>query len=31
MAQCAAGNTAVGIPVLERLLTDAKFTLPPRT
>ena len=31
MAQCQAGNTAVGIPVLERILRDAKVTLPPRT
>ncbi len=30
MAQCQAGNTAVGIPVLERILRDAKVTLPPR-
>jgi hypothetical protein len=31
MAQCAAGNTAVGIPVLERILRDARVTLPPRS
>ena len=28
MAKCAAGNTAEGIPVLEKALTDAKITLP---
>ena len=31
LAKCEAGQTAVGIPVLERLLTDAKMTLPPRS
>jgi hypothetical protein len=31
MAQCTAGNYAVGIPVLEKILSDAKVTLPPRT
>jgi hypothetical protein len=30
MAQCAAGNTAGGIPVLEQALRNAKVTLPPR-
>jgi hypothetical protein len=30
MAQCAAGNTAAGIPVLEKFLTDQKVSLPPR-
>jgi hypothetical protein len=29
--QCNKGNTAAGIPVLEKLLKDAKQTLPPRT
>jgi hypothetical protein len=28
--QCNNGNTAAGIPVLEKALTDAKVTLPPR-
>ena len=28
--QCKAGNTAAGIPVLERKLKDAKVDLPPR-
>jgi hypothetical protein len=28
--QCNQGNTAAGIPVLEKVLTDAKVTLPPR-
>jgi len=28
--QCNKGNTAAGIPVLEKALTDAKVTLPPR-
>jgi hypothetical protein len=28
--QCAKGDTAGGIPVLERKLRDAGFTLPPR-
>ena len=30
MANCKAGNTAAGIPVLEKALTDEKVTLPPR-
>lgn len=30
VAQCRAGDTASGIPVLEKVLTDAKFTLPRR-
>ena len=29
--QCKAGNTAAGIPVLERRLRDAKVDLPPRS
>ena len=28
--QCNKGNTAAGIPVLEKALTNAKVTLPPR-
>ena len=28
MAKCAAGDTATGIPVLEKVLADAKVTLP---
>jgi hypothetical protein len=28
--QCNQGNTAAGIPVLEKALTDAKVSLPPR-
>lgn len=28
--QCKAGNTAAGIPVLERKLRDARIDLPPR-
>src|SRR5262245_34878330 len=31
MYQCQAGNTATGIPVLERILTDARIPLPSRT
>jgi hypothetical protein len=31
LAKCEAGQTAVGIPVLEKLLTDAKVTLPKRS
>ena len=31
MAQCKAGNTAAGIPTLEKFLKDNKATLPPRT
>ena len=30
IAQCKAGNTAAGIPVLERKLRDARIDLPPR-
>ncbi|MDP1963377.1 MAG: hypothetical protein Q8K93_14370 [Reyranella sp.] len=30
LAQCRAGNTAEAIPVLERKLLNARFTLPPR-
>jgi hypothetical protein len=30
LAKCEAGNTAVGIPILQKLLTDAKVPLPPR-
>jgi len=30
MNQCNQGNTAAGIPVLEKALTDAKVSLPPR-
>ena len=30
VAQCKAGNTAAGIPVLEKALKDAKVSLPPR-
>ena len=30
MDQCARGNTAAGIPVLEKKLRDARFTLPKR-
>jgi hypothetical protein len=30
MADCQKGNTAAGIPVLEKRLTDARFTLPKR-
>jgi hypothetical protein len=31
MAKCEAGDTAIGIPVLEHVLTNAKVVLPPRT
>jgi hypothetical protein len=31
IAQCKAGNTAEGIPVLERKLQDAKIALPKRS
>lgn len=31
MSQCSAGNTAAGIPTLEKVLTDAKVELPSRT
>jgi hypothetical protein len=30
IAQCKAGNTAAGIPVLEKALKDGKVTLPSR-
>ena len=30
IANCKAGNTAAGIPVLEQVLRDNKFTLPSR-
>ena len=30
IASCKAGNTAAGIPVLEQVLRDNKFTLPSR-
>jgi hypothetical protein len=30
MSQCKAGNTAAGIPVLEKKLRDARIDLPPR-
>jgi hypothetical protein len=30
LAQCRQGNAAAAIPVLERKLTDNRFTLPPR-
>jgi hypothetical protein len=30
IANCNTGNTAAGIPVLERVLRDNKFTLPSR-
>jgi len=30
IAQCQAGNTAAGIPVLEKALVNAGFTLPAR-
>ncbi|MBV8188798.1 MAG: hypothetical protein JOY64_16425 [Alphaproteobacteria bacterium] len=30
VAECHQGNAAASIPVLERLLSDAGFTLPPR-
>ena len=30
MDQCDRGNTAAGIPVLEKKLRDARFTLPKR-
>jgi hypothetical protein len=28
--RCDHGDTAGGIPILERMLLDAEFTLPPR-
>jgi hypothetical protein len=31
MDQCERGNTATGIPVLEKKLRDARFTLPKRS
>jgi hypothetical protein len=31
MSQCKAGNTAAGIPTLEKILKENKVTLPPRT
>ena len=31
MDDCARGNTAAGIPVLEKKLRDARFTLPKRS
>jgi hypothetical protein len=31
MDDCASGNTAAGIPVLEKRLRDARFSLPKRT
>lgn len=31
MAECQKGNTAAGIPVLEKKLRDGRFTLPKRT
>ena len=31
MAKCKAGDTASGIPVLEKALKNAKVPLPPRT
>jgi len=31
LAKCQAGDTKTGIPILEKLLRDAKVTLPPRT
>jgi hypothetical protein len=30
MSQCSAGNTAAGIPALEKVLTDNKVKLPAR-
>ena len=30
MSQCSKGNTAAGIPVLEKVLRDAKISLPAR-
>ena len=30
MSNCKSGNTAAGIPVLEKALQDQKVTLPPR-
>ena len=31
IAKCDAGDYASGIPVLEKMLTDARIPLPPRT
>ena len=31
IGQCEKGDTAAGIPVLEKKLTDARFTLPKRS
>ena len=31
MAKCKAGDTATGIPVLEKFLKEGQVTLPPRT
>jgi hypothetical protein len=31
VVRCDAGDSASGIPVLEKLLTDARILLPPRT
>jgi len=31
MTECEKGNTAAGIPVLEKKLRDGRFTLPKRT
>jgi hypothetical protein len=31
IAKCQAGDTASGIPMLEKALKDAKYDLPPRT
>ncbi len=31
VVKCDAGDYASGIPVLEKLLTDARIPLPPRT
>jgi hypothetical protein len=31
ISECERGNTAAGIPVLEKKLRDARFTLPKRT
>jgi hypothetical protein len=30
IAKCRAGDTATGIPILEKVLRDNRFTLPPR-
>jgi hypothetical protein len=30
LAKCEAGDTATGIPILQRILTDNRITLPPR-